>query len=440
VVAALEDAAGEKRLAAYLVAKCATVPAISELRRFLSETLPDYMVPSAFVFVEELPLTPNGKIDRRALPASGQLEPAEQRAPAAPRDPLERQLLHIWQTTLGRRDVGVSDNFFEMGGHSLLAVRLFAQVEKLVGRKLPLATLFLAPTVAQLAAALRKSGWREPWSSLVPIQPAGARTPFFCVHGLGGNVLNLSDLARRLGPDQPFYGLQSAGLDGERAPYARCEEMAAHYLKEIRALQPEGPYLLGGVSFGGLVAWEMATQLRAQGAEVGLVVLFDTYCLNFLKSLPKPLYYRYKLASHWHRVRHNFGRFLEAPSKLRFVRGKWLGAQRKIGSRLWQWHYQRNVQSDKAVPRHLHDVREANFLASVSYRPQPYAGRVVLFRSTDRAVGHDRDTAFTWTHLTGGRVEIHEVPGDHNTMVLEPNVAALAERLKACFAVAATRV
>src|SRR5262249_11903943 len=158
--------------------------------------------------------------------------------------------------------LGIHDNFFELGGHSLLALRLFTRIKAITGKELPLAILFEAPSVSKLAAVLDREGWSPSWSSLVAIQPSGSRPPFFFVHGHGGNVVRFRDLAHHLGPDQPFFGLQAVGLDGKQPAYTRMEEIAAHYLREIRAVQPAGPYYVGGFCFGGLVAFEMAQQLH----------------------------------------------------------------------------------------------------------------------------------------------------------------------------------
>ena len=235
------------------------------------------MIPSAFVSVESLPLTPNGKVDRNALPAPDYTRLEQQEALVAPRDGLELQLRQIWEQVLGVRPIGIRDNFFDLGGHSLLAVRLFAQVEKVTGKRLPVAALFHAPTIEQQARLMSRQEWSAQWKSLVAIQPAGSKPPFFCVHAHDGGVLFWRDLARHLGSDQPFYALQAQGLDGRQPPHDRIDEMAAHYIKEIRALQPEGPYFIGGHCIGGLIAFEMAQQLHAQGERMGLLALFDSY-------------------------------------------------------------------------------------------------------------------------------------------------------------------
>ena len=191
-------------------------------------------------------------------------------------DDTAEQLARIWQEELGVEVVGPDQNFFDLGGDSSLAVRMFSQVEKMFGVKLPLATLYDAPTIEELAVILRGEASNHRWSPLVPIQVVGSRPHFFCVHGAGGTVLMYRELSQHLGDDQPFYGLQSHGLDGSCPPLHRVEEMAAIYVREIRKVQPQGPYFVGGYCMGGTVAYEVAQQLYEQGETVALLALFDT--------------------------------------------------------------------------------------------------------------------------------------------------------------------
>ena len=269
-----ERVPNDKELVAYVVPSREPGPTADALRVFLRQKLAPYMIPSGFVFLEELPVTPTGKIDRQALP---RLDGARHLTStvAEPRNYLERQLVGIWQAVLAVDRVGTRDNFFDVGGHSLLAAQMFAHVEARLGVRLPLATLFQAPTIEGLAAIIGQGRTSESWRSLVAIQPAGTRQPLFAVPGVGGNVVCYHDLSRLLGPDQPFYGLQSRGLSGTESPRTDIEDMAAAYLAEIRQVQPEGPYNLLGACMGAVVAYEMAQQLHAAGEQVGLLVLLE---------------------------------------------------------------------------------------------------------------------------------------------------------------------
>ncbi len=272
VVVAREENS-DKRLVAYVVAYGEALQAAA-LREALLERLPEHMVPSVFVMLDELPLNSNGKVDRRALPKP-EAGRSDRSVFIPPRDAVEHAVVKHWEAVLNVQPIGVRDNFFELGGHSLLAVNLMTRIEKEFGKTLPMALLFRKPTVEQLAEVLREQVTLPAPSPLVPIQTAGTGTPFFCVAGGGGSVLYYYPLAQHMGADRPFYGLQAPGLDGECEPLSRVEEMAATYIDALRAVQPHGPYFLGGHCFGGLVAFEMAQQLRMQGETVAQLVLMD---------------------------------------------------------------------------------------------------------------------------------------------------------------------
>lgn len=399
-VIAREGEAGEKRLVAYVVLARNSSVAESEFHGYLRQRLPDYMVPSMFVTLETMPMTPNGKVDRRSLP-----EPKPQRGlgpeAASSGNNLQSQIHKIWQEVLGR-PVGPRDNFFEVGGHSLQAAKLMHLTGQVVGRTLPLALLLEAPTVEQLSTALHQNGWSRHWGLLVPIQPQGSMPPFFCVHGVGGNVVGFRDLGRHMGPTHPFYGIQARGLDGKQPHASAIEEMAAHYLREIRTVQPQGPYLLGGFSFGGLVAYEMAQQLQAQGEDVALLALFDTYpgklqpvTTSLLKGLRSPL----KLG-------------------VQLVR-----SVRRRARLLWRRF---------TVPRALREVFQANSRAAGQYALKPYPGKVTLLRASDQSLRSGDDVYSAWRDLVQGGLDIQEIPGSHNGILLEPEVSILAQRLKSC--------
>src|SRR6185503_371193 len=261
VVIAREDTPGDRRLVGYVVPTGEAKVDAKELRSFLGHQLPEYMLPSAIVELNELPLTPTMKVNRRALPPP--LYDAQASVDyVAPRSAVEEKLAAIWAEVLRVEQVSMNDNFFELGGHSLLAVRLFARIESVFGKHLPLATLFEASTIEKLAEVLAEEEWSAPWSSLVTIERNGSKRPLFCVHAAGGNVVELHELARHLSHDRPIYAFQSVGLDGQQEPLREIKDMAAHYISEMRRVQPQGPYFLCGRSFGGTVVFEMACQLQ----------------------------------------------------------------------------------------------------------------------------------------------------------------------------------
>ena len=438
-VIAQQNESGDTNLVAYVVPLQASEITTTALRRYLSEKLPAYMIPAAFVMMEALPLTPNRKLDRRALPAPDQAHRERADEYTAPRSAIEKALADIWSEVLAVEQVGIHDNFFELGGHSLMAVRLFAVMEKSFGKRLPLATLFQAPTVAQLASILERD-LAPSWSSLVPIQPLGSRQSFFCVHAVGGNVLEYYDLARHLGTDQPFYGLQSRGLDGKQAPHTRIEEMAAHYIKEIREFQPTGPYLIGGRSLGGIIAFEMARQLRAQGQEVGLLALLDSYPVGYDKLSPNAGAWRSKVGRIVRRMGSHLSnlRGLSLQEKLLYVIDKSQYGPIKIKSKLWQTIYRSYESLGRTLPRALRDVQEFNWLAARDYVPQLYDGRVTLFwASGDLRASFDLVEG--WRVLAEEGMEVREIPGTHLNIIKEPHVAELAKKLNESLACAQGR-
>jgi amino acid adenylation domain-containing protein len=422
---------GDKHLVAYLTAHEGCELNVDEVRCSLEQELPGHMIPSLFVVLETMPLSPSGKVDRGALPSTNGFKPKSSGVFVAPTDALELKLAKIWERVLNVRPVGINDNFFDLGGHSLLAVRLFALIEKAFGRNLPLATLFQAPTVEQLARAVRNEGWPAPWSSLVMIQGKGTRRPFFCVHAAGGNVLEYHDLARLLGPDQPFYGLQAKGLNGKDEPHTSIGEMAAHYINEMREVQPEGPYLIGGRSSGGTVAFEMACQLKAQGEEVALLALLDVYPAGYFKLLPKANGLRDQMRRRTRRVTSHVKnlRQLGLFEKVAYVRSKLGYAPAKLKHRVYRRAYKLYRRIGRPLPAVLKNIEELNCVATKDYVPQTYSGRATLFSATDLTASYDVEDG--WRQLVA-ELEVRKVPGNHLDIIREPHVQVLADKLNLC--------
>jgi amino acid adenylation domain-containing protein len=428
VVMADKDSAAT-RLIAYVVPKDGSALTTDTLRELLGDKLPAHMIPNSFVILERLPLTPNRKLDRAALRAAAENVRTEDYRDM-PKSPAEEKLMKIWEEVLGVSAVGVHDNFFELGGHSLIAVQLFARMETEFGQQLPLATLFRAPTVAQLASLLNAES-AAAVSSLVPIQPSGSLPPFFCVHAVGGNVLEYYDLAKYLGTDQPFYGLQSRGLNGE-APHTRIEDMAAHYIKELRERQPVGPYFLGGRSLGGIIAYEMACQLRAQGHEIGLLAVLDSYPVGYERlstdgDSVKGRAQRFgkRLATHLTNIRS-----LPGGEKLSYIFAKSKYGPVRVKIKIWRTIYRSYNNLGLNLPQALKDVEQFNWLAAQQYCPQPFDGRVTLFWAS-KDLRAKSDMIEGWQILARGGMDLHEISGTHLDMIKEPHVADLAQKLNA---------
>jgi amino acid adenylation domain-containing protein len=461
---------------------------IPELRHHLKQTLPDYMVPSAFVPLETLPLTVNGKVDRRALPT---LSDASQSAStavssntvSAPATQTELTLIDIWQELLRLKQVTVHDNFFELGGHSLLATQMTSRIRDAFGLELPLQSVFETPTIAQLApileslraapsvpkvpplvrldrAAHRRSRSPQPSipvqapqdqalqdlpvqapplnnkfivsdqaitarSPLVPLTLGGSKQPFFCVHPMFGVVFPYLELAQQLGSDRSFYGLQPLGLDGKHAPLSEIEALAAYYIQAIQTLQPHGPYFLGGWSFGGLVAFEMAQQLTQAGQQVGLLAMLDTPApTNHQPSLGQSLKFLLGTAL-W--------------STLPFLLDYGAIAAKRLGSLNWfsRWQWSTLIRQlpetsrlqllDEAAIAPLLRIVYANAQAAYRYVPQPYPDRIALFKATEQA-DFGQDSTLGWSTLTKD-VQLHSVPGNHLSLLKQPHVQTLAQQL-----------
>jgi thioesterase domain-containing protein len=344
------------------------------------------MVPAQYVVMRELPLTPNGKIDRRALPDPVDLVEQRKGFHLAPRDPLEFAIASIWKDLLGVANVGVHDNFFDLGGHSLLAVRMMSAVEKTCGRGVPLASLFIEPTIARLAEALRDAV-RTAGTPAVPLTQGGTRPPLFFLHGdFSGGGFYSHGLARSLGADQPFYAIHPHGLDDSPFPES-IEAMARERLVALRAACPHGPYFLAGHCNGALVAVEMARQLLAENEQVPLVVIMDA-------AVP------------W--------------------RTKPVGLSLSIGNAP-QVRKAEPVAPAPSAPAADDTLFNRYRRVIAAYDPAPYAGRLAVLRSETMK---DLRPSLGWSAISK-EVELHSIPGDHFTSITR-NIATTAARLRAC--------
>jgi amino acid adenylation domain-containing protein len=444
VVTAKEVQPGNRRLVAYIVPDRRRPVKTDDLSRYLKQKLPHYMVPSLFIELDALPLTLNGKIDHKALPAPITTVHESFTDFTSPRDTVEAQLVKIWESLLNVRQIGVRDNFFELGGHSLQAVRMFAEIEKTFGKNVPLATLFAAGTIEELAIILRQDGWAAPESSLVPIQHEGEKAPFFCIHAKGGNVLFYRDLARHMGTDRPFYGLQARRLGGRQVGHGSVEEMAEFYIKEILTVQPEGPYYLGGSSFGGLAAFEIARQLHNRGEKVALLALLDTGTPGYPKLLPGTTQLRSKIYEYVRRIQHHRQslKVFNTKEKAEYVFSKLkkvkLQFRRKVNNTYKSSvrKFYRELKPHGSLPENYIQIEDQIARAGQKYVPKIYPGKLTLFRASNQPLGIYPDPTLGWDGLAAGGLEIHEVPGHHGSIVAEPNVRVLAEKLNECIGAA----
>lgn len=411
-------------------------PIAAELTRLLTkrvrdelvDLLPSYMVPSAFVVMEELPRTINGKVDRDALPRptgrpawAGEFEAAS--------TPTQQLLVDVWEELLDSHPIGINDDFFELGGHSMLAVRMTSEVEKLTGQRLPLVALFQNATIVHLASLIDEPELNASGSTLVPLfipaKQGKSNPPLFCIHPAGGTVFCYRELADSLSGDRPVYGLQANGIDGNRPPHETLSEMAAHYARVIREKHPTGVVHIAGWSLGGNIAFEVARQLRQRGTEVGVVALLDAGLLSpdaefreedFLPLLSALFPTDMNLELDQLRQKpqdEQLQFFIERASQAGIVPDELNAA---------------NLAANNAM--HVFGVFQANVKAVHEYVAESYDGEVHLFRPLDQGKTNSLfdDPVLGWRDVTEG-VHVLQVPGDHAHMLQEPAVVSLAGQL-----------
>jgi len=368
-----------------------------------------------------LPLTANGKVDRAALPAPHISDFQSDQDYFAPRNAVERKLAAIWEDVLGVKPIGIRTSFFDFGGNSLIAVRLFAKMQPVLGRELPISTLFRAPTIEKLAKELRPNAGDESYPTLVPIKPGGSKPPFFCAHGGLGGTLYFGPLASHLSPDQPFYGIESEGLDGSTMRHATLEEMASYYISEIRRIQPHGPYFLGGYCLGGIIAFEMAQQLLRRGEQVALVVQLST-----------PLRFNRLEKQTPQSMQAGFRRLVRRP--VRVIKDRLFVLQHSLRTRAAMIAYPLILRRGWRIPRRLRIMYVIRMLgrAEQNYVPQPYPEKLTLFYGRDP---HHTLPNMGWTGLAS-HLENHVI-GDREVfsrrgIMVEPLVRQLAMELTIC--------
>ena len=442
----------DQRLLAYIVADTEAVPTVHELREFVKQKLPSYMVPSAFVFLDALPLSTNGKIDRKALPA-----PERQTVDESfrhPRSPTEIALADIWSEVLRQSEVGLDENFFDLGGHSLLAIRLMARIKNELGAELPLRILFEGPTVAQLAPKIhfkkQESMFHQreqgKYAHLFELQAGDNRKPIFCFPfrgGLDGEFFNFTRVARHFGSQYSFYGILARGLDGVSKPRRSVAEMAADYLEEIRAVQPHGPYIFVGECQGGFVAYEAARQMLADGGEMGLLVLLDTQATlparGFWRRFALPLKYRLGKSPSWKYFKSRYVHHIQAirQQSATAALGYSVAKLTRIVSTVpFLIGLEQSENPGRAVSEQdrlrikLESLRRTFNLAIRRYELEPYTGRVTLLLNEQ---SYSANRMHDWTDYIADGLEVHKLPGAHDVCVPR-HIPLVAQILKECLA------
>ncbi|WP_460945965.1 non-ribosomal peptide synthetase [Spirosoma daeguense] len=465
-VLAREYQPGDQRLVAYVVDF--TIPGkrfeehghvwlvgeeLQNWRQLVATSLPDYMVPTDFVLLAQLPITASGKLDRQALPAltAATYIPTEVEKNDAiiqTRTPEEQMILALWKAALHTRHISLDDNFFEIGGHSLTAVKIMSELTELTGRRLPLSLLFEYPTVRKLALFVRQGAKQISWKSLVPIKPTGSRKPLYIVHGAGLNVLLFNTVAQHLHADQPIYGLQARGLNNVDEPCQTIEEMAAHYVSEIVAHDPYGPYSLSGFSLGGVIAYEMARQLVEQGKKVSLVALFDaeafessSNCGWWFRKYNSLKLSGYKfshtialLKKHgWQGIKYK----LESIDR-RLIKKYWRAkGNHRFGSILLRkavetyWHTRfGGSQQQEAILDSAYKIEAINDVALAKFELKPADLEVHVFKALIQTFHVADKEYYGWRSFARKGVHVHDVPGEHSYIFAPPNDKEFARILQ----------
>ena len=420
---------------AAVVLKKGTSIGEKELRDFAFTELAAFKVPSRIIFMDDIPKGPTGKLQRIGL--AGRLEEQLRPPYVAPQNETHQILTTLMAEVLKIERIGILDNFFTLGGDSLLAALYFAKIEQNLGKKLPLATLFQAPTVQQLTEILEDKTWSAPWASLVNIQPEGSRPPLYFVHAHEGNVVGYYPLSQNLGLDQPFYGLQAQGLDEDEARQQRIEDMAAHYISEIRSGQPNGPYYLGGWCMGGVIAYEIAQQLQEQGENVALLAMIQSTHPNYpkYKSNTTPIH-RFLFRA-FQRLDLEYSRIKEI-SSFKGKAGRVLGRLTAIFTLMFIFCEKLLTWPAEKAGLHLPHTRAYELkslegfrtMAYAQYCPQPYEGDAVIISAEKQPLGIEPDPTLGWGNLIRGELELEQIPGYRIGLLSEPRVRTLATILR----------
>jgi aspartate racemase len=429
-----KDNAGQSYLVAYILPE-QTAPTANELKRYLSRKMPEYMVPPHYICLDVFPLLPNGKIDRKGFPPPD-LTTRQERKIIPPSTELESRLIEIWEDTLGVSPVGIRDNFFDIGGHSLMAVRLCASINERLETSLTISGLFQNLTIEALARQIQKNRPPDNLQASVLMQPgtsSGSLPALFFVHVLGTGLKFCRPMVSHLGSELPVYALSVQLLQESPLKENTIEELASFYIQEIRKISPEGPYLLAGISFGGMVIFEMARQLTASDNDVRLVALMDTIPPWAYTKLDSPE----RLRKHGHRLREEGISYITRKIRERLTHEfETITTNLKNLQDQLKFRYYLKTERPEQMPVEVKEfaAREENDQACARYTPAPYKGKVTLFRSLEHTGGISVVTApdHGWSRFAHGGVEIIDCPSDHLGMLSEPYVRTVAEHLSQC--------
>lgn len=425
---------GTKSLVAYVIRKnlSSSVPTEEEIdawKQALTLSLPDYMIPTEWISLDHFPLTPNGKIDQKSLPVPAAKASVSTETDTSKWTQSQRLVGEIWKKCLNLSFVQLDDDFFQLGGHSIMAVEVMSKLDQETGKQLPLTTLFKFPTIRKFALAMDDSSTQESmkkeWSSLVPIKPSGSKPPIYLVHGVAANITNYYKLIDHVDPDQPLYGLQAKGLNGIDTPNEGLENIAAHYVNEIIEHNPNGPYHIGGYSFGGYVAYEMAQQLIKMGKNMGQLIIFDTSVeiqqeashASLVSKIKKELA---KRQTEWQLL-------VNAPSTFRTTKARMI--KRKAEDLLEKIGLVKEEEMPKDRASIIKKIKQINNKAIETYIVKPIDYDITLFKARIKLAPVMEEVYYGWAPFVN-QVRVIDVEGDHNSMFEIPFIVPFAHKLQ----------
>jgi aspartate racemase len=414
------------QLIAFIIPKPDKSIDVKELEKYLTNNLPKVKLPAIFEILDSFPLYQNGKIKKAELLEQYITKSRVCTATLIPKTDNEIVIADLWGKLLGKTNICITDNFFQLGGHSLLAVQLFHQIQEKTGKNLPLATLFSAPTLKDLAALVseekgtdeQKNTTNKNFRSLnyvVPIKPSGDKYPFFAIHGVGGNVLNYNLFLKFIDDDQPLYGIQCRGLDGSAKLFGNVYEMAIEYVKEIKQVQPHGPYFLGGGSMGGLVAYEVAQQLKKNGESIGLILMLDSICPKGFNKYTK----KHVLKTHSSDSLTNSSSSVKSRTLLQKVthsiKCRVIDASRNLKCKFYEI-------KNQPIPHKLRywRIEQKNLHLARIYDPQPYYGDITIFRANQHTDNWDPNRG--WKEYIKGKIHFQDFDSNHESMIESEDV------------------
>ncbi len=410
LVTVFKDEKGDQQLVAYLTLKNKSENIIDELRNHLKQNVPDYMIPQVFMILDQMPLNANGKIDRKVLPPPViAADTSKDDMSFVQLSITEEKLKDIWKTILNHDRFGINDNFFTIGGHSLLGVRMFIELEKQLGVKLPLQTLFKSPTIKELAAVIDNEESNLEWKPVVMFRKGGNKPPLFCLHMHNGNIYRWKVLEKYLPDDQPIYAIQPKALDPKQTPHRNIAEQAAYYIEEIKKIQPHGPYHFVGLCYGGTAAFEMALQLEASGEKTALLFMVNNYAPLENQKL--------------YRMTKGFERFfkMDFSEKLNYTLEKNLNLGRKIKDKALGIFTKKVTDNPQSVEEKQEDIRVIHTLALMAYQPvRKYHGDVFIVRAGGPVEDPEfYDETIGWKKWVTGKIEVVQVEGSNNDTIIE---------------------